>query len=304
MKNYNLVTKFLFIAFVLYVGACDSKKDSSGEEFSIIGQIDTIGQINEATSELANEVIKSIPPPVEMSAIIKSSGASYAVDILNSTDKYENYNTNYLKAINLGVYGADLGYANIYNHKEDALSYLNTVIKISEDLKVGQFFDFETIKRIADNNKNLDSMLNITTSNFERMNIYLQEQNRSNLSMYMLIGGWMEALHIASKVALSEKNIPLFEKIGEQKVVLDQILLLLSFYKNDPNAVNLSKQLNELKLVYNSVKIETIYAEPTMVEENGVLVVKDNSKTSIVITIDNVAKILDIIVHIRSKIIS
>lgn len=293
----------LIAIFITVVASCTDEK-KSGDEFSEIGQADSTGQINEATSELAIEVIKSIPPPVEMSTIIKTTGASYNSDILNSTENYEKYNTNFLKSINLGIYGANLGYINIYNHKEDALSYLNTVIKLSEDLKVGQFFDFETIKRIADNNNNLDSLVNITTSNFEKMNNYLQEQNRSNISMYMLTGGWLEALHIASKISISEKSQPLYDKIGEQKIVLDQILLLLSFYKSDPNASALSKDLTELKNVYNEVKIETVYAEPTMVEENGVLVVKDNSKTNIVITESTVSKILSVVVKIRTKIIS
>jgi hypothetical protein len=236
-----------------------------------------------------------------MSAIIKSTGAAYNTAILNSTDNYEKYNTNFLKAINLGIYGADLGYINIYNHREDALTYLNTVIKLSEDLRIGQFFDFETIKRIANNNKNLDSLVNITTSNFERMNNYLQEQNRSNLSMYMLAGGWIEALYVASLVSLEENSIPLIDKVGEQKIVLDQLLLLLSFYKNDPNAQLLSKDLAELKQIFNEVKIETIYAEPTMIEENGVLVVKDNSKTNIIISKDTVKRIFEKVKIIREK---
>lgn len=296
-------SNLFYIVLALGLLACGSEKKST-DEFSEIGKADSTGQINEATSELAIEVIKSIPPPVEMSAIIKSTGASYNSDYLNSTDNAEKYNTNYLKAMNLGMYGADLGYINIYNHKEDALTYLNTVIKLSEDLKVGQFFDFETIKRIADNNNNLDSLVNITTSNFEKMNNYLQEQNRSNISMYMLTGGWIEALHVACKVSLAEKSQPLYEKIGEQKIVLDQILLLLSFYKNDPNAVSLTKDLNDLKAIYNEVKIETIYAEPTMVEENGVLVVKDNSKTNIIISEQTVSKLLETVAKLRNKIIS
>ncbi len=294
--------KLVIVALGFIMASCGSEK-KSGDEFSEIGRADSSGQINEATSELAIEVIKSIPPPVEMSTIIKSTGASYNSDILNATENYDKYNTNFLKSVNLGIYGADLGYINIYNHKEDALSYLNTVIKLSEDLKVGQFFDFETIKRIADNNNNLDSLVNITTSNFEKMNNYLQEQNRSNISMYILTGGWLEALNVASKVGLAEKSQPLFDKIGEQKIVLDQILLLLSFYKSDPNATSLSKDLTDLKNVYNDVKIETVYAEPTMVEENGVLVVRDNSKTNIIISEQTVAKILNTVIKIRTKII-
>jgi len=278
---------------------------SSGEdkdEFSNIAKVDSTGKISAATSELAGQVIKSIPPPVELSAIIKNSGAEYFSDMLNETGNIDRYNTNYLKAANLGVYGADLGYINIYNHKEDALSFLNIVIKLSEELKVGQFFEFETIKRIADNSNNLDSMLNITQSNFEKMNNYLQEQNRSNISTYMLTGGWIEAMYLTTFVAIEKNDKALYEKIGEQKIVLDQIIILLDFYKNDQNAMGLAKDLEALRGVFKEVKIETVYSEPTMVEENGMLVVKDNSKTTISITRETVDKIRESVSNIRKKI--
>lgn len=299
-NNYFILGLFTVLSFLTNT-SCTKKQ--SADDFSQIAKSDSSGQISQATSELAGQVIKSIPPPIEMQSMILSSGASYNSEILNPSEESEKYSTNYHKAINLGIYGADLAYINIYNHKEDALSYLNTVIKLSEDLKVGQFFDFETIKRVADNNKNLDSMLNITTSNFEKMNNYLQEQNRSNISMYMLTGGWVEALYVACKVGLEKKNQPLYDKIAEQKIVLDQVLLLLSFYKNDPNAKILHDDLHDLKIVFDKIKIETIYAEPTMVEENGQLVVKDNSKTVIVAPEDVIKEISNSITATRAKII-
>ncbi|TAF72518.1 MAG: hypothetical protein EAZ53_15835 [Bacteroidetes bacterium] len=301
MKNKYFIIGLFSTLVVLIFSSCSKKQ--SADDFSQIAKSDSSGQISQATSELAGQVIKSIPPPIEMQSMILSSGATYNADILNPSDEAEKYSTNYHKAINLGIYGADLAYINIYNHKEDALSYLNTVIKLSEDLKVGQFFDFETIKRVADNNKNLDSMLNITTSNFEKMNNYLQEQNRSNISMYMLTGGWVEALYVACKVGLDKKNQPLYDKIAEQKIVLDQVLLLLSCYKNDPNAKILHDDLHELKTVFDKIKIETVYAEPTMVEENGQLVVKDNSKTIIIAPEDVIKEISNSISATRAKII-
>lgn len=304
MKKNTVSFFILGIALSVGMFSCGGEKQSSsGDEFADLTQVDSSGKVNEATGELAIELIKSIPPPVEISAIIKNSGAPYLGEMLNSTDNYEKYTTNFQKAVNLGIYGAELGYINMYNQKQDALTYLNTVVKLSEDLKVGQYFDFETIRRIANNNQNLDSLVNITTSNFEKMNNYLQEQNRTNMSMYMLSGGWIEALYIACHVSQKQKSKDLSEKIGEQKIVLDQLIMLLSFYKNDPNAIELNKKFIELKAIYNKVKIETIYAEPTMVEENGNLVVKDNSTTNIIIDEAIVKEISDKITAIRNSVI-
>lgn len=257
----------------------------------------------EISSDLINEVIKSIPSPVEMSSMIREVEPKYNVNFLNNTSNADKYTTNYQKAINIGIYGTDLGYINMYNEKQDAINYLNTMTKLAEDMKIGQFFDYHVIKRLATNSNNLDSLLYITTSNYDKMNTYLQEQNRGNLSLMMLTGGWIEALYIASAVAEKNPNPGLHERVGEQKIVLDQLKLLLDFYKSDPKLKELNTKLDGLKTVYDSVKIQYEYHEPTIEIVNGVKMVTDNSKSVILITKEEVDQIFNIVSAIRKDLI-
>lgn len=257
----------------------------------------------ELSSELVSEVIKSIPSPVEMSSLIREVESHYSSDILNDVDNVDNYTTNYKKAVNIGIYGTDLGYVNIYNQKQDAIIYLKAMTDLAEQLKIGQFFDVHLIKRLATNSKNLDSLLYITTSNYDKMNTYLQEQKRGNLSMLMLTGGWLEALYIATEVTINNKNEQLIQRVGEQKVVLDQIIILLDFYKSDPNVKNLKDNLEKLKAIYDQVEIVTVYEEPTIEEVNGVLMVTDNSTSTIKITFEEVVKVAEIVKGIREELL-
>ena len=276
--------------------------------------LDSLDQVSEPemqfTQETVNEIIKTIPSPLEMTALIKQSGADFDLNMLNGEGNYENYTTNFKKALNLGVYGADLGYINIYEKPQNAIGYLRKVTNLSEDLKVGQFFDFNTIKRLADNNENLDSLIYISTSGFEKMNNYLTDRGRSEISMLVLVGGWLEALHIANEVVASKgaKNTEtigrLKERIGEQKIVLDDILLLLSVYKSDPNIAKLHESLSALKSSYDKVEITYEYAEPETKEVDGMLVIVDNSKSVITITDETIAEIKNKIQSIRTNIIS
>jgi hypothetical protein len=69
----------------------------------------------------------------------------------------------------------------------------------------------------------------ITTKNFNNINGYLQQQKRANLSILILTGGWLEALHITCQVVeKNPNNDALKERIGEQKIILENIMLLLS----------------------------------------------------------------------------
>ena len=121
----------------------------------------------------------------------------------------------------------------------------------------------------------------------------------------LLTGGWLEALHITCQVyKKNPDNVVLKEKIGEQKIILEQIQLLLSLYESDPDIKNLSAQLKDLQGVFDQIEITTTYAESTFQEVDGVLMIVDNSTSSINITDQNVADITSITAAIRNNIIN
>jgi len=224
--------------------------------------------------------------------------------MLNTPDNLSKYNSNYKKALNLGVFGTDLGYTNIYEQNQDGIKYLSSIKSLADGLNIGQFFDIETIGRLATNSKNLDSLLLITTQNFNSINHYLQTQSRANLSVLLLIGGWVEAMQITCQVAAKDlKNKELQEKIGEQKIILEQIVLLLSFYKDDANMASLLNDMNELKVAFDKINITYTYKESTMEIIDGVAVIKDNSSTTINVTNEDIEAIRNLTNLIRNKII-
>lgn len=255
--------------------------------------------------EVINSILEQIPSPIEISMLLKESGSRYSPEILNSTSNLPKYNSNYKKALNLGIYGTDLGYTNIYGQNQDGIKYISSIKSLADDLNIGQFFDVETIGRLATNSKNLDSLLLITTMNFNHINHYLQSQSRDNLSVLLLTGGWLEAIQITCQAAAKNPtNQELQEKIGEQKIILEQILLLFSFYEGDENMASLEADLNQLKAAFDKVNINYTYKESTMEIVNGVAVIKDNSTTTIDIKPENIEEIRNLTNTIRNKIIS
>lgn len=292
----------VFAAVVLV--ACGSGKKA--DEKAFLQSLDSAK--NSGTSidqEVINSVLQQIPSPLEISVLLKESGTKYDLGLLNSPDNIASYNSNYKKALNLGIFGTDLGYTHIYEQNQDGLKFLESVKKLADELNIGQFFDIKTIGRLAGNSRNLDSLLLITTQNFNSINAYLQNQGRSNLSVLLLSGGWLEAMHLTCDVAVKDKkNKKLQETIGEQKIILEQIILLLSFYKDsDENMASLLKDMEELKGAFDNISITYLYKESTMEVVNGVAVVKDNSTTTIQITEQDIAKIKAITSSIRNKII-
>lgn len=280
-----------------------SQENTSNENL-IASHVDTTASANKISDKALGDIIGSIPSPIEISMIIKESGGGYDEKLLNPNDNLSNYNTNFKRAINLGIYGADLGYINIYNKSSDALSYLYSIKQLTEDLNIGQFYDFATIKRLATNSENVDSLLYITTANFQKINNFLHEKKRSDQCVLILTGGWLEGLHISCQIANQTNNQALHEKIGEQKVVLDQIILLLNYFKADKNMSFLYNDLVALQQIYNKIEITYTYKESTMVERDGVLVIEDQSESKVNITADQIKEITRIIEELRNKVIA
>ena len=70
-----------------------------------------------------------------------ASEAKYNGSLLNQSDNLPKYNNNYKKALNLGVYGTDLGYTNIYGQNQDGIKYISSIKSLADELNIGQFFD-------------------------------------------------------------------------------------------------------------------------------------------------------------------
>ncbi|KXX69849.1 hypothetical protein [Flammeovirga sp. SJP92] len=249
------------------------------------------------------EVLESIPSPLEISVLIKENGTVYNKSDLNAPDAVSRYNTTFQKALNLGIYGTDLGFANIYGKNQDAISFLNSVKDLADGLGIGAFFDYETIKELAESSNRLDELIQTTTLNFEKINNNLAERKRENVSALILTGGWIEAVYLTAMVNAREPNDLLKDKIGDQKIVLDQLLLVLDIYKSSPGFEDLINDLTALQEIYDQIEVEVIVGEPTMEEIDGVLVVTDGTRSVVHVTDGDIQKITSLLKSIRNKVI-
>jgi hypothetical protein len=292
--------KLLAVIGIIFLGSCGNNmvddppkgNDQDGPQQDVIVMSD----------EIINDIIQSIPSPLEITMLIKE-GSVYDKEFLNPSDYVSRYTTNFKKALNLGVYGTDLGYANIYGQTQDAISYLTSVQKLADGLSIGQFFDYHTLRKLAESENNLDSLILNTTQNFEKINFHLREQKRESLSILLLTGGWVEATYLTTVVYNKTPEPSLREKIGEQKIVLGQLLLVLDVYRSKPDFPELISLLRELQKVYDEIEISVQYEEPVTVERDGELIFVDRSSSDIGVTDEHVVKITKLIKEIREKII-
>ncbi|HBF87208.1 MAG TPA: hypothetical protein DDX39_01100 [Bacteroidales bacterium] len=258
----------------------------------------------EISEETMENIIQNISSPIEMASLIKSTGAPFSQKLLSPTDYVDEYGTNFKKALSLGVFGADLGYLNMYEKTGSVITHLSSIKSLADDLKVGQFFDFAMLKRLSTSSNNLDSLIFISVSSFNLMDEYLRENGRTNISTLLVTGVWIEGLYLATQIVKDKPNAEIAERIGEQKLFMNDIILLLSNYKSDQNFQELIVDLESIKALYDGVKISYEVGEPEMIEKDGRLVIVQNEKSVVEITDAQLDKIIEQTEIIRSKIVN
>lgn len=206
--------------------------------------------------------IFSIPSPVQTSMLIKDLKLPYTEGLLNDAGNVSQYTTESKRALNLGIYGTDLGYITIYNQNATSLKYLKAVEKLTQELKLESAFDKNFMTRFEKNNTNQDSMVKIVGDAFSKADNFLKNNDRKNTSVLILTGGWVESLYLACELNRISSNQKIIDRIGEQQQTLNTIIEILDLYNKNGVNDEILTSLEELKLSFDKIIIEYDYIAP------------------------------------------
>lgn len=294
----------LFLLLFAVILSCQSKKGKPA--YAKIDKPDSLelAADQQISEEALEEIVQSVSSPIEMAALIKEIGTPFSLDYLMTPDNVDRYNTSFQMAFNLGVFGADLGYLNMYNKYNQIIYYLTAINNLADGIRVGQFFDFTTLQRLATSRENIDSLMYISVNSFNNIDSYLRENNRGHLSALMISGVWIEGMYHATQVANEKPNPALNERIGEQKLNLNNLFLILNPYKSQPQIAELLAQMNEMKIVFDKVEITYEMGKPETVEKDGMVMIVQNEKSIVRITDEQLQEIINKTEEVRNKLIA
>lgn len=302
----NLLFSLLIFAGIQLFSGCsgcsESKKSSDKDALTLPDSLISDAPLK-LSEEIMNEVIGNISSPVEMASLFKNSGVEFTQRIMNNPDNVSSYETSFKRALNLGVFSADLGYINTFDKNNIVVSYLLAVKNLADGIRVGQFFDFNALRRMASSSSNLDSLMEMSVTSFNKMDSYLREQNRSNVSTLIVTGAWIEGLYIASNIVRESGDEELSNRIAEQKNIINILEIILSNYASEPNFGELVADIDELKKAYANISITTELGEPQRIEKDGSLIFIQDEISTVHYTEEDLNNIMTIIEKTRNKIV-
>lgn len=297
MTNLKLKSKVLALGLVsVFISSCGDPKPTE-ETNDNLPDTDTVKNM---ALNVGGELF-SVPSPIQTALLVQKSGVTYDKAILNPSNKNGQYISDFSKSLNLGIYGADLGYVSMYNQTQDALGYLGAVKQIADKLGVSAAFDQKTMERINDNISNKDSMLVLVGIAYRASDAYLKTNKRTEISSLILTGGWIESMHFCINAYNKKPTDEIKYRIAEQKQALGSILKLITSH-NMPDAAQLIKDLEALSKTYEGITSKYNYVEPTTDEAKKITYI--NSTTEITVSKEQLDEIAKQITAMRDKIIN
>jgi hypothetical protein len=260
--------------------------------------------ITDVTETAVPNIVDNISSPVEIAALIKSLGVPFKREYLAPTEFTANYVTSYSQAFALGVFSADLGYLNMYNKTGTVIDYLATIKDLANSINVGQFFDFSTLKRLATNNENLDSLKFISVHSFNQMDVSLRSRKKGGLSALIVAGAWLEGVYLTVQVAKENPNKKLQEMVGEQQIILTDLMLLLTSYAKDPIFKNYVYEFTMIKSKFDDIDITTKPGVPQVTYgSDGIPTIVQTEESIVKITDTQLKEITEAVEGVRNRLI-
>lgn len=270
--------------------------------------IDTTKQTDEVKLKTGPDQVKvdgamfSIPSPIQLGGLIQKSNAPYNADILNDPKTSDKYVDLVKQSLNLGVYGADLGYCALYDKQQESLSFMRAAQDLSDKLGISDAFDLKTVQSLERNLDNKDSLLYIISNSYRNADDYLQTSKRKHIGAFVIVGGWIESLHFASVLGKENKSPEIIEMIGMQKHTINTILDgLLEKYIMQPGVEEYYNELDDIRMVFEKVNIKYEFVAPETDKANKVTTIK--SKSSVEMTDEVYNEIVEKIGALRAKIV-
>lgn len=244
MRNIVILLQVVLITAVL--ASCGSDKKTESADTA------TIKNVKE---KVEKEFKYPIPTSFEVTELLQEAGAAFIINITNPVANVDKYETQRAKALNLGIYGADLSYATTYNSQEETMALLKASKTLIDGLDIPGVFDDAMVTRVEKNIDNKDSLILIVTKSFYNTYQQLNQTGQDKISFLVVAASWIEGIYLTSALTISSNyDKRMLQIVAEQKNSAIKLAETAASYAADDVDVAAVRPLLEfMKIIYEGV---------------------------------------------------
>lgn len=247
MKKLLFVLLPVLVISLAALNSCNGNKTKENQKKIDLAEAETLAKEIE-------EAVYPLPTSADVIKMLTELEVGYIIGISNPTENAKSYVTSSARAINLGVYGADLSYATLYNMNQDVISYLNAIRSLANELNMGKIYNEQLYDQIKDSFDNRDKLVSILTGAFNGTYSYLSENDQQAQALLVVAGAWVEGMFITTHISESVYHVEGIVKVLlEQKSSFELLLEIAKPHAEDPSIKAMLELLEPMKTIYEGL---------------------------------------------------
>ncbi|MEX2597652.1 MAG: hypothetical protein WEC59_12065 [Salibacteraceae bacterium] len=247
MKFINTFSKLLAIASVVIISSCGGEEKPAAPKYNFeradslpTGYLQELGIIKtniEVTAQLYQD--------------LGAAGYSFSESILLSAGK--SFSGSSKQAMGIGAIGSDMVYAGAYAQTQSAMSRMEGLLKTAGDLGIAEAFDQELMEKMASDDTTINKSVLLTKAYLNAKDQLFSDE-RAQYATFMVIGGWIEGLHIScqmTKDELSDQNI----RLGVWSVcnAYTNVMQMTDVFSDNADMQKITEELKTIKEPLNKI---------------------------------------------------
>jgi hypothetical protein len=237
----------ILIISVTVLGSCQNRGVKKAEKKTEEEQREIMDNQIEAN-------VYPLPTSAEVIKMLTELEVGYMIGISNPVENTKKYFSSQTRAINLGVFGADLSYATLYNIQQEVINYLTAIRSLANELNLSKIYNEQLYDSIKINVDNKDALVRILTDAFNETYGYLTDNDQQPLALLVVGGAWVEGMYLTTHVSEAAYQVAGISKVLlEQKKSFELYLEITKPYANDPGVADLLAKLEPVKKLYETL---------------------------------------------------
>lgn len=209
MKTLNLLFLFAAITSATLLTSCGGggEAENTGPKYNYeradslpVGYLEELGVVKtniEVTARLFSQM--------------NTKGYTFNESAMLSSGK--SYSGSSKQAMGIGATGSDLVYAASFGQNQKAMDHMKGLISLAGSLGVGEAFDEELLNKMASEDTTINKSVLLTKAYLKAKDQLFSEE-RAQYATFMVIGGWLEGVHIGAQTLKGQPLGDMDIKIG------------------------------------------------------------------------------------------
>lgn len=251
MKKFQ---QLLPVVTMLAVISCEEPSNTQIDKKEDARNLDLKEEAKAPAKEHLKKAYYPIPSPEQMFGFINDAGVAYSKSLTNPVKNVSQYVSPTEKALNFGVYTADLAYAAAYQDIESTIELYKIVRQIGADLNIDEMMTEEMMTKVQANLEQKDSLTIIAGRSYYQAVEFLERNEMQGKLALMSLGGWVESLYLTiNAMGNFQEDSETTQRIADQKITFGNLYTYLKKNESEPGVKNAIEDIQQIRSVFGSL---------------------------------------------------